>query len=168
MGLALLSLAPGETRFLIPAVVLDVGVIVLMIVGVRQIAAISQLDYGAPVVAIQKRLESLRVERIRVTKWTLLLAPFAWTPMSIVFLKDLLDLDVYAAFGGMWLGANILFGLLVLAVGAWIARRLADSVTHASWVQQLSRDIAGHNLTAAMDLLGSLSQFENEESGSAC
>jgi len=156
-----------ETRFLIPAAMLDVGVIVLVIVSVHQIASISQLDYSASVVAIQTRLESLRVERIRVTKWTLLLACFAWTPLSIVFLKDVLDLDVYTAFGGLWVGANILFGLLVLVVGAWIARRLAVSVKHASWLQQLSRDVAGHNLTAAMDFLGSLSQFEKEERGAA-
>ena len=34
-------------------------------------------------------------------------------------------------------------------------------------LQRLSRDIAGQNLTAAIDFLGSLSQFEKEESGAA-
>ncbi len=157
----------AEARFLIPAVTLHVCVIALVIVCVRQIAAISQVDYGAPVVAIQKRLEVLRVERIRATKWTLLLAPLAWTPMSIVALKSLIDVDVYAAFGTIWLGTNVLFGLVVLAVGALLSRRLADSVKRASLLQRLSRDIAGQNLSAAIDFLRSLAQFENEESGTA-
>jgi len=154
----------GEARFLVPAMMLDLGVIVLVIAGVRQVSAVSQLDYGAPVVAIQKHLESLSVERIRATKWTLFLAPFAWTPISIVFLKDVFNLDVYAAFGVSWLGANVLFGLVVLAVLVGISKRLANSARHASLLQRLSRDFAGHNLTAAMDFLGSLSQFEKEES----
>ena len=155
----------ADPRFLAPAVTLDACVIALMIACIRQIAAIAQVDYGAPVVAIQKRLESLKVERIRATKWTLLLAPLAWTPLSIVSLRSLFDVDVYAAFGSRWLAANVLFGLLVLIVGAWISRRVAGSVKRASLLQRLSRDVAGHNLTAAMDFLGSLSQFEKEESG---
>jgi hypothetical protein len=156
-----------DARFLAPAVTLDACVIALMIACIRQIAAIAQVDYGAPVVAIQKRLESLTVERIRATKWTLLLAPLAWTPMSIVSLRGLFGVDVYATFGSTWLGANVLFGLLVLIVGAWISRRLAGSMKRASLLQRLSRDVAGHSLTAAMDFLGSLSQFEKEESGAA-
>ena len=82
------------------------------------------MDYGAPVVAIQTRLESLTVERIRATKWTRLLAPLAWTPMSIVSLRGLFDVDVYAAFGSTWLAANVLFGLLVLIVHVSISDRI--------------------------------------------
>ncbi len=152
----------AEARFLIPAATLHAGVIVLVIVCIRQIVAISQIDYSAPVVAIQKRLETLRVERIRTTKWALLLSPLAWTPMAIVSLKGLFDVDVYVAFGASWVGANVLFGLLVLAVAWWVSRRIAGSATGASLLQRLSRDLAGQNLTAARRFLDSLSQLEKE------
>jgi len=154
----------AEARFLVPAVTLHLFVIALVIACIRQIVSISQVDYGAPIVAIQKRLELLQVERIRTTKWTLLLAPLVWTPLFIVTLKGLFGVDVYAAFGAVWLAANVVFGLLVIAVGVWISRRYAGRMERSSLMQRLLRDIAGHNLTAATAFLRSLSQFEDEES----
>lgn len=155
----------AETRFLVPAATLHLYVIAIVITCIRQIVAISQADYSAPIVAIQKRLESLRVERIRTTTWTLLLAPLVWTPFLIVTLKALFDVDVYATFGALWLAANVLLGLLVIAVGVWISRRFAGRMKRSSPLLRLFRDIAGHNLTAATGFLCSLSQFEDEESG---
>lgn len=150
----------GEARFLVPAAALHLGVIALVVVGARQIAAISRVDYGAPVVAIQRRLETLRVERIRATKWTLLLAPLAWTPLSIVAAQALFGMDLYAAFGVSWLAANLLFGLLVIAFALWISKRFAASLERSSLMRELLRDVAGYNLTAATGFLRSLSQLE--------
>ena len=89
----------GETRFLVPAVVLHLCAIAAVISTVHQMVAIHGIDYGAPIVEIQKRLESLRVERIRTTIWTLAAAPLLWTPLLIVALKGLFDVDAYASLG---------------------------------------------------------------------
>lgn len=155
----------SEARFLLPAVALHLGVIALIIASIRQLAAIAQVDFGEPVVAIQRRLESLRVERIRTVKWSLLLAPLAWTPLFIVAWKSLFDVDVCAVFGTSWLAANLLFGLLVIATGTWISRRYEARMQRHSLLQRLLRDVAGHNLNAATGFLHSLAQFEGEESG---
>src|SRR6266850_4836054 len=78
----------NEPRFALPAAGLLAGCAVLLVAGIRQIAAVSSVDYAAPIVAIQRRLESLRVERIRAAKWTLMLAPLAWTPLLIVAMES--------------------------------------------------------------------------------
>ena len=152
----------AEPRYLVPAAALQLCAIALIVACVRQIVAIAQIDYSAPILGIQKRLESLRVGRIRTTMWILLLAPLAWTPLFIVALKSFLGVDVYAAFGAVWLAANVLFGLVVIAAGVWVSRRYADRMERSSLLQRLMRDIAGHNLTAATDRLRSLSEFEHE------
>jgi hypothetical protein len=156
----------AQTRFLVPGAALLVGVIALAILSVRQIEALSQVDYDAPIVTIQKRLESLRVERIRSVKWTLLLAPLAWTPLLIVAQKALVGVDAYAIFDTAWLAGNVVFGLLVIAVAVWVSRRYEDRMERSPLVRSLMRDLAGYNLNAAAAFLGSLSEFEKEEAPS--
>ena len=155
----------AEARFLVPAAMLHLCVIALVVASVRQLVAVSQVDYSAPVVVIQKRLETLRVERIRATKWTLLLAPLLWTPLLIVTLKGLVGVDSYATFGLAWLAANVLLGLLVIGAAVWVSRRYADRLERSPLMRRLLRDLAGYNLAAATGFLHSLSQFEDEESG---
>jgi len=139
----------AQSPFLIPAAVLDLCAIVLVLAGIHQIVAISRMDYSAPVVVVQKQLESLRVERIRTTKWTLRLAPLAWTLLFVVAMKSLFDVDAYIVFGTARLAGSVIFGLLVVAAGIWVSRRYATHV--------------GHNLIAATRFLHSVSEFEGEE-----
>jgi hypothetical protein len=151
-----------ETRFLVPALVLHVCAIALLIANAHQLAAVRTIDYGSPIVEIQKRLESLRIERIRTTKWTLLAAPLLWPPLLIVGMKGLFGIDAYAAFGGAFLAANALFGLGVMLWALWISRRYADRIDRSPFVRRLMRSLAGHSLTRAAGFLDSLARFENE------
>lgn len=152
-----------EARFLLPAALLDLGLILLLIAGAHQWIALRNLDYSAPVLRIQKRMESLRMQRLRATKWTLLAAPLLWVPMLIVGLKGLLGVDAYLILPGGWLIANLLFGLAVIPLAVWISRRYADRMDRSPLVQRLLRDLAGYNLNAAADFLSSLAQFEEEQ-----
>ena len=156
-----------EGRFLIPALMLHLSVIALIATCIRQIVAISEVDYGAPIVAIQRRLESLRIERIRTTKWTLLLAPLLWTPVFITGAMGFFNVDVYALFGATWVVANMLFGLLVIAAGVWISRRYAGRMERSTWLRGMMQDITGQNLTTANEYLRSLAEFEDSEAKSA-
>jgi hypothetical protein len=165
-GLALVGSFIGnhftEIRYLVPAVALDLGLIALVIAGVRQIAAINLIDYCAPIVAIQRRLESLRMERIRTVKWTLLLAPLAWTPLFIVGLKGLFDIDVYANFGIAYVPANLACGAAVVVAGVWASRRFAARLEGSSVMRWVADCLAGTSLKSAARFLDSLSQFEEE------
>ncbi len=153
----------GEPRFLLPAAALHLCAIGLVIAGIHQLAAIGRLDYAAPIVAIQRKLESLRWLRTRITQWTLLVAPLLWTPLLIVGLKGLVGVDAYAVFRGDWLLANLLFGAAVIPAALWLSRRYADRLEQSSLARRLMRDIAGHNVNAALGFLDALARFEEEK-----
>jgi hypothetical protein len=154
----------AEPRFLLPAAVLHLGVIALLGACIHQLVVIGSLDYGAPIVEIQKRLEALRAQRIRATMLTLLGAPLLWTPLLIVGLEGLLGLDAYAILSARYLLANVLFGLAVIPLAIWIARRYADRMGRSPLAQRLLRDLAGTNLNAAAGFLSRLERFAAEES----
>jgi hypothetical protein len=147
-------------RYAIPAVALDVLAIGLLIAGARQLVAVSQIDYSQPVLVIQKRIESLRAERIRATMLTLVVAPLAWIPLLIVALKGFFDVDAYATFGAAWLIANVLFGLIVLAAAIWASRHYAGRVTRSSALRWLMDNLAGRSLRTATTYLRSLADYE--------
>jgi len=153
----------GEMRFLAPALLLDVCAIGFVIASVRQLVALHGLDYSAPVVAIQKQLAALRIERIRVTKWVLLLSPILWTPLLIVAFEGIFGVDVYLFLDGTWLAANLLLGLAFIPLMLWAARRLAGRWQGSPLVQSLMDDLAGRSLVDAAGFLGTLSHFEEEE-----
>ena len=98
-----------QPRFLVPALVLHAGGIALLITYARRILAVRRIDYAQPIMAIQKALESVRIAEIHATKWTLLLAPIAWTPFLIVAFKGLFNVDAYTTFSTAWLAGNVLF-----------------------------------------------------------
>jgi hypothetical protein len=151
-----------EPRFLIAGAALHLGAIALLVAGVRQLVALKGVDLGEPVVTIQKRLESLRVERLRALKWTMFLAPLAWMPFLVVALKGFFGLDSYAILDRWWLAANALFGVLVLAAAVYVSRRYANRMGRSPLARQLMKALAGHDLTAAEAHLVALARFEEE------
>lgn len=153
----------SEPRFLIPAAVLHLCIIGLLVSGVRQIVALKAIDYSAPIIVIQKRLESLRVERIRAVRLTLLFAPLLWTPLMIVALKGLVGVDAYA-FGAPFLIANLLFGLLLISAAVWISKRHEARMKSSPFVQSVMRTLAGSSLASAAGFVRSIAEFEKDES----
>jgi hypothetical protein len=151
-----------EARFLAPAVLLSFSSVALVIASIRQLGALHGLDYSAPVVAIQKQLEALRIERIRTTQWVLLLSPLLWTPLLIVALEGLLGIDSYLFLDGRWLAANLLVGLAFIPLMLWVARRFAGRWQGSPLVRSLMDDLAGRSLVAAAGFLSTLSGFEEE------
>jgi biotin transporter BioY len=148
-----------ETRYLIPAIALQLGLIAVIVAGARQLATIAGIDYAAPIVEIQRRLEALWLQRIRTTQWILILSPLAWTPLLIVGFKWLLNVDVYSACGTPFVVWNLLFGLLVLVLAVWISRTFANRMDRSPVIQRLLQDLGGQNLAAARAFAKSVSEF---------
>lgn len=142
------------------AAILQIGVIASIVRCIRQLCLIGRIDYGASIVTIQRQLETLRIERIRVVKWTILLAPLAWTPLFIVSMKGILGVNVYTVFGIHWVIANVIFGIAAIPVGIRICRRFADRAIGSAFLRGIMNDIGGQNLNAATGFIHSLSQFE--------
>jgi hypothetical protein len=151
-----------EPRFLIPAVALDLYAIAIVAAGVRQLAEINTVDYDEPVIAIQRKLAGLRLMRIRTTLWTLLFAPLMWVPLLIVAMRGLFGVDVYAA-GSGWLVANALFGLAVIPLAIFMAKRYGARIASSTPMRTLADGIAGRSLAAALDYLDAIRRFEEED-----
>lgn len=151
-----------EPRFLVPGIVLHLFAIGSMALGIHQWLALKRIDYGAPVLEIQKRLGELRFQRVRATKLILLSVLLLWIPLLVVGLKGLLGVDAYAIFSGAWLAANVALGVAVIPLAVWISKRYADRMERSPLVQRLMRDLAGYNVNAATGFLDSLARFEEE------
>lgn len=149
-----------EPRFLIPAIVLDVYAIALVLAGARQLGEINAVDYDEPVVVIQRRLAGLRLMRIRTTLATLLFAPLMWVPLLVVALRGLFGVDAYAA--PAWLVANALFGLAVIPLAIFIAKRYGSRLANFTPVRALADAVAGRSLVAALDRIDAIRRFESE------
>ncbi|HKQ57316.1 MAG TPA: hypothetical protein VJY35_05575 [Candidatus Eisenbacteria bacterium] len=151
-----------EPRFVLPALVLDLAMIAMLGVCIHQLVALARIDFGTPVVALQRELERLRVLRIRVTQWTFVLAPLLWTPMLIVLLRAV-RVDAYAVLPAAWLAGNLAVGIAAIPVLLWVARRMAARFQGAPWLQGLMDDIAGRSLIEARSFLGQLADLERGE-----
>lgn len=152
----------GEPRFFVPAFVLDLVALALILTGARQLAALASFDRGAPVVALQKRLERLRVERILVTKWVFLLAPVLWTPLLIVALNALGGIDAWVHLGTTYLVLNVIFGVAVMPILLWIARRVTGLVGRSRRLHSLLADVRGDSLARARAFLTEIESLECE------
>lgn len=147
-------------ELLVPAIILDIVAIVLLATGIRQVIALRTIDYSEPVLAIQKRVETLRIERLRITKWILILAPLLWIPLLIVTFQGLLGVNVLDVFDWQWITANVILGLVVIPVMIFVCERYADRLQHSPVMQRLMNDVAGRNLSAATARLAELGEFE--------
>jgi hypothetical protein len=147
-----------EIRFAAPAALLHLGAILTLGVAVWQLVALRQIDYGGPVLEIQRRLAELRAVRARANRWLLLSCPLLWALLVVVVPHGLLGLDVYRAFGVAWVGANLLFGLAVLAAVAWASRRFPAS----RLLRGLGDDLTGRRLATVSGFLDDIAAFERE------
>ena len=152
----------AEPRFALPAALLLAGSIAIVGTGVRQWLALRTLDYGAPIVAIQKRLAALRLGRIRTTKWILIASPLLWTPLLIVAVKGLTGADPYAFLNARFLAGNLLFGLAFLIGMLWLSKRQGGRWSRSPALRRLMDDIAGRSLVAATGALEDIERFERE------
>jgi hypothetical protein len=149
-----------ELRFAIPAVLLHLGAILTLGLAVWQLVELSRIDYGGPVVGIQRRLAKLSVVRARGNRWLLLASPSLWAALVVVVPHGLVGLDVYSAFGIAWVGGNFLVGLAVLAAGLWASRSTWFRASRM-W-RGLGDDLTGRRLAAASGALDDLAEFERE------
>lgn len=149
----------AAARFVVPAIMLDAAAILTFGVLIRQLMLARLIDYSAPVTLIQKRLETLRILRIRRTLWTLFASPLLWPPLLIVSLKAFLGVDAYAALGMSYLLANLLLGVGVLGLAVWVSRKFGERMGRSPAIQRMMRELAGYNLNAASRFLAEIGEF---------
>jgi hypothetical protein len=147
-------------RFALPGFALDLFAISMLAATIRQVVAARQIKYGRPIITIQKLIESLRVQRIRMIQWGLLAGAVIWAPFAIVTSKVLFGIGSYNT---AWLWVNVLFGLALIPLTFWLSKKFGDRMSRSPFIQRLMKDIAGDNLSAAEALAARLSDFEGEK-----
>jgi hypothetical protein len=152
-----------EPRFLAPAVALLAFVVIVIMTAARQLAMLAGIDHDGPVTDMQRRLETLRALRVRVTIWIAVSAAMLWVPIFIVLLKGGVGLSVYDWFPDWVLVLNIGVGAALVPIAFWASRRFADTLGSHPIAQRIARDLAGTSLNAAQDQLAKLAAFERED-----
>jgi len=152
-------------RFALPAAFLDLYAIANFAVLIAQIASALQIDYDKPITVIQKQIEALRVLRIRYIQGSVVGGFIVWVPFVIVVLKMFLGIDAYRIFGTTWLLANVLFGLVPIALAIWISKKLCRTIGRYPRIQKFINDLAGYNINAARRTIAALSEFEDKMEG---
>lgn len=159
MMIAYLRISP-ELQFFLPGLVWFAVGLITVLANAWQLIVLSTLDYSAPVLAIQRKLVEIRILRLRITQWMLLLSPFLWLALSIVGMHGLLHLAPDAAFYRSWLISNALFGAVAVAAAIWLTRRYGERFSHSAIGKHLVDGISGRGLNRAIELLDDIKQFD--------
>jgi serine/threonine-protein kinase len=161
-GLALLGggFWPGhlDTPHLwIAGVLLHLSGISMIALGAWMLAMISRIDYGAPLVAIQRQLTLMRKVYVRGGMLVGMQWWFLWIPLMIVLIGDA-GVDLYKhAPGVVWYGCAVgIAGTLA----TWLFVRW--SRTRPRLAQRLEEQAAGRGLVDAQRFLDEIAQFEQE------
>ena len=134
------------------------GILFIVLAG-RELYAIHQLDFAAPVVEIQKQLANLRTWRIRVAPLFAITGSVIWLPLLLVIFAwlgaDVWTKDpnvVYWFFTSAAVSLALVFGLIF-----WLRhpsrRRLADV---------LDEGTVGQSIQRAQRTLAELEQFARD------
>ena len=152
----------GDPRFGVPGALLFLVWTGYLALSLRQLERVRRLDFGAPVAALQRELESVRVLRTRNTQWRLLLAPALWAPLLIVVLQAFFGVDAWKTPGTSWVLANAIVGCVLSPVLFWICRRYAEPLLRLRFVQAIVGNISGRCLVRAKERLDAIAEFEQE------
>lgn len=145
-------------RFLVAALVLDTLAIILLSAQVRLMVAASGINYSDSVTVLRRKIEEMRVLRIRTIRWILTLSMLAFPPLLVVAMKVLLNKDAWQVFDRGWFILHAVLGVAMIPLSSWITRRFEHRLPG------FVRELAGTNLNAAIDSLASLAEFETEPS----
>lgn len=147
-------------RYSIPAAALHIFAILTAANAIYQLTIVRQIDFTGPIVAAQSLLTKLAAQRARAAQWQLLLACLMWTPFSIVVARGLLGFDLYQVFGWTWVNVNLAFGIIMIPVLSWIARRFGERLAQSGIVKRMSDHIAGRSLKVSMQVSEEIASFE--------
>ena len=151
----------SQLKFFVPGLVwFGVG-LVTSASSAWQLGVLATLDYAAPVLDTQRKLMRVRLVRLRLTQWLLLLSPLLWLPLAIVAAHGLLGLDLYAR-GAGWLLANAAAGAAGIALIAWIARRHGERFAGSTLGRRVVEALSGRSLAQAIATLDDISRFHAE------
>ena len=132
---------------------------VLMIgLGARTLWLIGQIDYAAPVVAIQQQLAQLRSFHIRNSLWAGLPWWLLWMPLMMMLLIHLFGADLYANAPSLFYGGTAI-GVVGLLATWWLQRWSRDP-RRPRLAKFVHDSVTGASLRRAQGELDEIARFE--------
>lgn len=151
----------GEPSLFATALAIDIWVIATGVAGLRQQNALANLDYGRPLVELQAQVEALRIARIRTFNVSFLTGQIVWwIPFAVVVVAGLFGVNLYhSAQFRVFAAWNVAFGVAVIPVAVWVARRYGERLSRTSAIRHIADSIAGRDIAAAREYLAKLRKF---------
>jgi len=149
-----------QTLLLVAGIIVHIYGVALIINGIRILMRLKEIDYGASVTTLQKRIA--RLERSYIQSGWILGLPWwlLWIPMALVLLT-LAGIDLSRIPPENWLPANIavgVIGMLLTVVGFHWARRSKRPGMRA----RVDRMVSGASIDGAKRLLVDVERFERD------
>lgn len=149
----------GTVHLMVYGILLHAYGIMLIVFAVRDLVLIHGVDYGVPVVAIQKQIARLRAWHLRAGMWFAVAGCFIWTPLMLMIFY--------------WLGADVWMGkpqvvywfifssfvCLALTYGLVRWSRRPGQARLATYLRESS---AGRSVNRAQAMLDEIERFERE------
>jgi hypothetical protein len=149
----------GTPHLLTYGVVLHAYGVMLIAFAVRDLVLIHGIDYGTPVVAIQKQIAALRDWHLRAGVWFAVAGCFIWTPLLLmIFYWMGVDVWMIKPRVVYWFVFSS-FVCLVLSYGLvrWSRRPGEDRLAN-----YLRRSSVGRSVNRAQAMLDEIARFEQE------
>lgn len=145
---------------------------VLVALAVRQLIALSLVDYAAPVVAIQKQIAEVRERRLRTEPFLIISGCAMWLPVTLVVFARLSGSERWLEVP--WLAARfawlehpqaliwLLANLALVPLLAWAVLRWLRSARRPALASRVDDELAGRALGRAQSMLAEIAEFERE------
>lgn len=148
----------GTPHLMIYGLILHVYGIMMMVFAIRDLVLIQAVDYGAPVLTIQKQLAELRAWRLRAGIWLAAAGCLVWVPGLLVLFYFLgADLWVHKPEVVYW---NVVSSLVCLGLCAgvfWWSRRPGQE----RFAKSLRDSSIGKRITRAQEMAAEIDRFED-------
>ena len=152
-----------EVRYLCAGGAALVWLLGLAVWLVRLAAQAAAIDFGAAITTVQRQLGALRLRECHGVKWALLGGVVVWLPLPLLLLEAVTGAPLLAAIDGVWLAANLLFGITLLGLGRWWAHR-APAAGSGPVLSALVDALGDRSLRRAHQQLLELAAFTTETS----
>jgi hypothetical protein len=155
----------GRWEFFVPALLLDIWTIAMGAVTFAERAKLQSVDFGAPVLDIQKRLSALQAARARAFQWAFLTGQILWwIPFFIVVMWGVFGVNLYtvSAFMPRFIVINLIVGMALVPVLLWVSHMLGPWLMNSAIGRSVLDSVTGRDLAEARAVARRLSQFEAE------
>ena len=160
----LLSRHSDAARYivLLPAVIGFAGF--LLVKSGLLIARATRLDASGEVADMQRRLETIKLTEFRLFKWALLGGTVLWLPIALLLFEVSTGVAALARVDLAWLVANVVFGLLALAIGQNLAKRHCERNDLKPAMRRFVDGISGRQLASIQKHLDELATLVHNDS----